>query len=43
LAQQANAHAGEGRLDEALACCREAIRLDKLNPHWLFLFASICD
>ena len=43
MARQASAHAGEGRLDEALACCREAIRLDKLNPHWLFLFASICD
>jgi chemotaxis protein methyltransferase CheR len=36
------AYANQGRLDEALASCRDAIEADRTNPVAQFLYATIC-
>lgn len=41
LVRQARDLANRGLLTEALACCEGAIALDKLNPAWTFLRASV--
>lgn len=41
LVRQARDLANRGLLAEALACCEGAIALDKLNPAWTFLRASV--
>lgn len=41
LVRQARELANRGLLTEALACCEGAIALDKLNPAWAYLRASV--
>lgn len=41
LAQAARDCANQGRLDEAVAWCREAIAADKLNPAGYYLLATV--
>ena len=38
----ARIYANQGRLDEALASCRDAIAADRANPVAQFLYATIC-
>lgn len=38
----ARTHANQGRLDEALTSCRDAIAADRTNPAAHFLYAAIC-
>jgi chemotaxis protein methyltransferase CheR len=38
----ARGYADQGRLEEALAACREAIAADRVDPTARFLFAAIC-
>ena len=39
----ARTHANQGRLEEALTSCRNAIAADRTDPAAHFLYAAICD
>jgi chemotaxis protein methyltransferase CheR len=40
--ESARGYADQGRLEEALAACRDAIAADRVDPTARFLFAAIC-
>jgi len=42
ILREARVYANQGRLEEALAMCRDAIAVDSTNPAAYFLYAMIC-